>query len=865
MKKFLLVALSSLPAMFTSAQTTIETALDLKEGDNVYEFADVPGDGNTVYFKYTAESDVAVEVTAVSGTQSRFSASEDIGGTQTMLNYAQVMDASYNQTCIYSITKGHTVYVTASGYNKKLGVNVRFSSYPGLGKGLSADDPMPIEAGERQFAGSSYWSTSDYTPKDFYATYTASEDAQLVLTFDSYVSGATVNGASMAMESSGSSYVGKTAVEKGGKYDIVISGYRPSTFVASLAHPTAGSADMPFVIKEGENTVPASNGDYWYTFTGTQAGMASISSGSYLPAGRVKVFKNRPSSYNIDTPDFSSETGSYNVTFEYAAPGAVYYVIVSRVDDADADEAFSFSVSPYKDGDTKERPIVLDELPSTLTLPKATGEVYYAVDVPAGAKRTLSVKAVTGITQSSTTVSLLDTYGYSIIQGASSVAAIVDGGYSGSRFYVKWNSAEPSPVTFTVSLEELQPGDDINNPIEAKLGENDVKSGTTYYSYKPTKNGKLIVNVSPTMKVVFPKTASSYPEYYEYNLNGNSYTLTDVKEGTLYYIVVTNSGDDDSFELVEGDAEPGDTKDNPIKVSGDGVYRLGTDIASNRWLEYTVKNDGMLEISSNVPVMTSSGTGNNIFLVTTITSGGYTYNQEQSIASTVYDPSTETTTTSFGTTLPVKAGDNISLHLKLSEAYNDSTVVFEEREPQEGESAETAILLTPDAATQLKQSAAPTWVKFNAQKGNVRMTLSNYPNGNNVYYKSLDDVKSGTSLPLQLNTETDEDYNYTFYTVFEIEQPSTYYVRLERLSSNTDISVSGDGVTTSISGNVTVNPVVHIMDGGIRVEAGRHLAVYTLGGSKVVDRTVTGGLYVCLHKGIYIVNVDGRSHKVVIK
>lgn len=50
-----------------------------------------------------------------------------------------------------------------------------------------------------------------------------------------------------------------------------------------------GSLYMPFRLKEGDNTVPAAAGTYYYIYSNERTGYGVVSSTSELPGGQVKI------------------------------------------------------------------------------------------------------------------------------------------------------------------------------------------------------------------------------------------------------------------------------------------------------------------------------------------------------------------------------------------------------------------------------------------------------------------------------------------------------------------------------------------------------------------------------------------------
>ena len=136
MKKLLLMFLTAVFAVTAMAQTSMETALDLTEGENSYEV----GEANTpAYWKYTAEKDILLLISGNSSTTITVT-DEAPDGTQTTMYGAQM---AYPQKA-YIAYEGHTLYISAQSYSgTSVGFTASFDADASFG-GLSQDDPMTI-------------------------------------------------------------------------------------------------------------------------------------------------------------------------------------------------------------------------------------------------------------------------------------------------------------------------------------------------------------------------------------------------------------------------------------------------------------------------------------------------------------------------------------------------------------------------------------------------------------------------------------------------------------------------------------------------------------------------------------------------
>ena len=343
MKKLLLMFLTAVFAVTAMAQTSMETALDLTEGENSYEV----GEANTpAYWKYTAEMDILVLISGNISTTITVT-DEAPDGTQTTMYGAQM---AYPQKA-YIAYEGHTLYISVQSYSgTSVGFTASFDADASFG-GSSQDAPMTIVTdGSSMVYGDVYSNSSSYS----YATYTADSDGVLVLTATGYVSYTVEGGASGSFEYTNGAYEASLTVRSGQTYNITFSGYGAFVLTAEMTHPTEGSFEMPFEMQEGDNTVPASHGEYWYTYTNTKTGYGVISSDNTLNGGSIKVYNSASNVQNGQV--YAQVEGGYNLRFEMPSVGTTYYICITKVESSTDDETFTFTAEDYQPGDQVAAP-----------------------------------------------------------------------------------------------------------------------------------------------------------------------------------------------------------------------------------------------------------------------------------------------------------------------------------------------------------------------------------------------------------------------------------------------------------------------------------------------------------------------------
>lgn len=842
MKKLLLLLLTAVCAVTAMAQSSEETALELQGGENPWTL-DAPG--GYAYWYYTPTENTLLTVSPSAGYISVYT--YDGEGDAATQVYLRGVNPS-QLTSIFSLESGRRYYVLAGGSDTGT-LTAEMTIGENIGKGLSADDPMPIVVGEEAYMGSSIVAGSNLTS---YAEYTATEDGVLQLTLTTYVQVSVNGGAPTSAESvSSGEYVYKFTVENGQTYDLTFTHYGPFILTAEVTHPVEGTLDMPFTLVEGDNELPAEAGEYWYTFTNTSTGYGVINGGTGLRA-QVKVYNNKA---NIDYDQTYAESlpGSFDVRFELPYPGTTYYIWVNRGMSVDQPSTLTFAVEDYKQGEKEDNPILLESLPATETTSNAGGTYYYAVDVPAGEHKFLNVEALSEITNTATSVAVyVQGNSYNATSGNASVRAEVNGGTSGQRYIIRWTSSESSPIEFTASFEDIRQGDLISEPLDAVLGTNEIDAdGTRYYKYTPTKNCKLVLAGTIEMAVSFSVYSYGYYTPVTASQTGAEYSLT-ATEGTEYYIQIDNAKAGDEFTLAEAEFEQGETRDNPVIVE-DGKFTFGAETYGDYWLQYTADRAGKLVIESDVPYNYTER----------MQYGRSTDSYLSDMVMSSYDGSTSTTV--YGAEVSVAAGDVFLVNLKMAAPHEGCVITFTIRDFEAGESASTAIELQKDETVSVPSVSrtAPMWYKVSLPEAcNITITADNFISG--YWYQGLEST-TGSGEYMTFNYSYDEETYVTTYTFTkEVAAAGDYYIMIDQCYGNTNMTFTSD--ETSGIGSVGTGSSISVNGGTLNINADNaDVRVYTVSGAAVVSEKVSGSASFSLDKGIYIVKINNTVKKVIVK
>lgn len=829
-------------ALGATAQTTMDTAGELKEGMNSFEYTE--GSSVTAYWKYTTTAPTLLTLNP-EGSSNIFVKSiiKDENDEEQTITLKSA-EYGYPKTA-YGLPANTTVYVGVSGSSWSgntisVGVTAEMlTDIYGIGKGLTAEDALEIKPGTTQIVGSPF--TQGYDQQTYYATFSPTMGGVLVLMAGAYVSSCTVNGVSTPFnyDSSSQRYVLKTKVKRGETYSIEIKNNSPVVFSSELTFPQPGSVDMPFDLVEGDNILPSAYGKYYYQFVSSETGFARISSDNPLPEGQVKMYESA-TSLQYDSPSASSAVGSLNLRFEMTKTGNTYYVVINKSQDTALDEKFQFSTTPYQTGDLEYDPIVIETLPANDIVISEVGTYYYAVDLPAGLHSFLVVEAAETPNSAYTGVNVYK-YGaaYQGSYGQNKVRVEADGGSEGARYILKWVSKEDHPLLFSVYTEPINEGDLASNPITAVIGDNVIdKDGVRFYAYTATKNGKLVVTAPETSKVAF---LCGSDRQCTPIVDGQTYTI-DVVSDNVYVIKLENVIAGDVFRLAEEEYQPGDARSCPLDIQGE--YDFSGKKINNVWIRFTADKDGMMTVKCNIPYSSTekiqycrdTETAYPIAMVKTEYVNGETVVNYEAVAE-------------------VEKGESWLVNMQLTQVYDEAKLVFIVNDPQPGESVTCPIVLEDGMTYDIPKGTydRPVWAKISVEEGSFSLKTDDYIGG--YIYDDIDNAKNDVD-GRYLSFSSWEDGNYLGYYIYKqtvaANEAGDYILKLTGNYSTVKMTVAIDSITTAVDSATN----------GGNADA---IAVYTLSGTKVDAVFKTAAELRSLGKGIYIVKQGGKAHKVILK
>lgn len=848
MKKLILLTFLQFCLCSLFAQTDVSTALDLQVGTNSYDLTGQSG-YVTLYYKYTApaESGQLLTFTTVKGEGLSCVMSED--GTYNKMIYG-INSATGS---IVPVKAGQTVYLIL---NTRGGSEISFDmkAENAIVEGGQTKEEAIDVTGQSNFFIPSNYSTETYSSVT-YLKYECSEEGVLEMTFTGSLSGLSVCEENSSEETSVSlSYVsgtvvGKTEVEAGKVYIIKIKA-STSPLIGNfvITHPTIGtSSDMPFTGKAEGNELPAEIGEYWYSYVAEDNGFVMLSSDSYLYGGTVSVY-NANSMYS----PIASVDGCFLLRFN-AVKGNTYLICIEKNEATGSPDLFDMTLVPAGEGDSFNNPKAI-ELGEN-TLPQYNGQYYYSITIPgeAGTPKFLNISSEADFLSSATNVAVYDQNNMysSLASGTKDVKVEVS---AGNTYIICWNLNEDiNGFKYNVSVEDIAQGDVYGNPIPAVVGTNDLKSGSDkYYKYTATLNGWLVISPSdPAVKVQFPMSSGPYPSYRTAVQDGFS-IKTEIVKGTEYVIQFSDVTADGTFDLEEVAYGEGESKETAIVVEGSSADVPKS--AQTTWYRYVAPADGMLEISSDINYEQNASYQSSTVRVMR---DGDSYPVDITKPSTVGK-------TFFGK-FGASKDEVFYVQVVTLSAQEGKTVTFNLRDYEPGELSDNPIELVV-GENQLKEASRlnPVWYYADLAEGDLKITAD----ANNYYYMTLysaDDLNN----PLAVSGYVyDENYNGSYNLTYTVETPGKYIMKLEQTNPGGALVTMSANIATGISATGLDAENVTVGSGCITVTpsaAGANVSVYDLSGKMVKSAYVKGQTTFNVEKGLYIVRVNNKAIKVVVK
>lgn len=823
MRKTLLIAAALCLAATTATAQEFANPLPPTEGNNSYQ-VESPG---TIYWKFVADADYIATFGQYGSSDVPMVAFESNGKP----SYINGVTASDWVTKIFALEKGKTYYFTINAEAKgEVGFSLKLDKTENLGAGLTTDKPVEIKLGATQVLGNPCYPEDSWDETNVYTTYKAEKDGQLQIKTEQYVTSANVNGTAVSAETVNGKRVFKINTEAEKTYAINFTLGIPF-FVATseVVEVKEGAIDMPYVMKEGDNSIPAEAGKYFFTYKPEKTGYLNITSDAESAGNKLSIYKFKIHATNGNNAVGQSADGSYNVRAEIVSNNYTYYIVVDKTTATAKAETFNVKMESYQPGETAGTAISVNvsETATAITLPGAKGKYFYTFTVPANTKKLLTVEFPAALSEG--TSAYVNTS-----EGTSGATKMENqiikrdvNSTKEQKYYLVVTSNEAATLTLNIRYADVEKGSLITEAKEAVLGSNTIDfNDTEYYTYKATKNCKLAVTVEDGVTVTFPKDTSGYGKYDGFQ-KGNTYSIQ-ATAGEIYYITLKNVKQGSTFTLDEAEFDAGEVRENPIVMTSN-TYTLGKN-ASNLWLKYNVTETGVIEFSCDAPFSWS----NNI---------GIAKNDGKdpvSMADQIQDESTldqayPDRLSVYHAVFSAKQGDALYIQVNIEGDATGKKLTLTQRASKPGETIDNPIELKKGETLDVSKASPnnPIWVKARLAKG--KNAFKNAGNGNFIPLKECRPSGDGIS-----------------YDGFPVQWTDDSFI--EDATEEKDFIF----MVSNAEGRAKVMFVDDNTDGISRIEldSDSKPAIYTINGTKI--NSITGS-------GVYIIKSNGKTKKVVIK
>ena len=822
MRKTLLFAAALCLSASAMAQT-FENPLHVSQGNNLYS-AHQAGD---VYWKFTADQDYIATVGTYDGGEYSSVALLKDGATKPT-NIDGTFTPQYDGK-IYAFEKGKTYYFILNATGAvELGFTLKLEATKNVGKGLTEADPLEIKLGETQVIGNpAYEGTGSFNA---YATYKAEKDGQLQIKTEQNAYKATVNGTVISAVTENGKKVFKFKTEKGQVYNINFQLSIPVVIITSeVVDVKEGSYDMPYVLKEGENTIPAEAGKYYFSYALSKKGYLKITSDEKIEGSKLSVYRNQFNAKSETNAVVESAEGTFDVRTEIASIYGTYYIVVNKTTKTETPSTFNMQMEDYQPGETAGTaiPVNVSETVTAITLPGAKGKYFYTFTVPANTKKLLTVESLAALSEGTSAYVNTSEGTWGATEMKNQIIKRDVNSTKEQKYYLVVTSNEAAPLTLNIRYADVEKGSLITEPKDAVLGDNTIDfNGTEYYTYKATKNCKLAVTVEDGVTVTFPKNTSGYGSYDVFQ-KGNTYSIQ-ATAGEIYYITLKNVKQGSTFTLDEAEFDAGEVRENPIVMTSN-TYTLGEN-ASNLWLKYDVTETGVIEFSCDAPFAWST------FIGIAKNDGKAPVSMADQIQEeSTLDQVNPARLSVYQAVFSAKKGDALYIQVNIEGDATGKKLTLTQRASKPGETIDNPIELKKGETLDVSKASPnnPIWVKARLTKGK-----NEFKKAGNGYFTPLKECRlsgDGISYDGSVVQWTDDSF------IEEATEEKDFIFKVSYAEGRAKVMFV-DNNTDGIS--------------RIELDSDSKPAIYTINGTKI--NSITGS-------GVYIIKSNGKTKKVVIK
>ena len=358
---------------------------------------------------------------------------------------------------------------------------------------------------------------------------------------------------------------------------------RTEGFSWSLAvedHTEGDICSLAVTAVEGENSVPAGFGEFWYRFTMPKAGKINITSDDY---GSVILYKS-----NSCAELYNATYGHQKVSkagMEEGEEVLIYW------ESFYSETGFSWNLAVEGNAEGDICTLAKPAAEGVNVAPSNTGDYWYRFTMPKEGKLLITSEKYFNIYVSANNCDNPETKGSGYRN--LSVAGLMEG----EEVLIRWLPNEGVSFSWNLAVEDNQEGDLCRMAVTAVEGANTVPAGHGKYWFRfiMPNEGKLSVNTDHYEYTSFYKSTCEALNYIKNGIQNAS--LTGLAAGEVVYISWDNRyGGDFSWNLVVEDYSEGDLCSMAIPVAeGDHFLPAAN---GDYWYRFVMPKDGKLNITT---------------------------------------------------------------------------------------------------------------------------------------------------------------------------------------------------------------------------------------------------------------------------
>lgn len=629
----------------------------------------------------------------------------------------------------------------------------------------------------------------------------------------------------------------------------------------NIVNPVIGeSADFPYDIEAGVPAVfPKAAGTYYYRIPASGNPGCLIFSGEESFSGTASA-----------GPTFNSLTetssGRISIRMSVSQYATEYYLVLNRTAEAAADQSFTAVYSEESCDYFPGQAVGEGEI-STGSF---GGTYYYTFTVPADGRKVISIETLGSPTSASTKAAVY--YANNQYSPLATGRNIEYEAVAGRAYTIAYTVGRTdAPVSFRLEFVRPAGGASIDTAIPAVAGDNEAAGfadgSTVYFEYKATVDGWLVVTPAEGLRQpaisMMPIPTDPWMQACDVQPYGKGYRVSCEKDRG-YMIMFTGATEGIRFNIAELTALQGESASNPLPVA-EGTAVIPSP-AATYWFAYTAPTAGRLVVSTDLPYQQTTSRQDYTYVRLYLPSDPDNYIAE---LRPDYDKGVFA-----DKILDVENGATYLVKVRTLTAAEGVTVTMTVRAPIEGETSSLPIMIPFDGTTGtytfdrvINYESDALWYGIELPAG--KLTIAGTSAG--IFAATLRPADA-PATPLAAFGSTIVDYDedtesYIYLWLLDgVTIPAAGKYLLYVTDNEAPLGVKIDMSSAGIGGVATVAAGVAVVEGGVEITAdGADAAVYTGAGLCAASLRVEGTVRVALPAGFYIVRVDNKCIKVVVR